>query len=95
MRSTSGTRRRRTSRASALRSLARAGVYLAGGIPGKIAPFLKTGAFREAFVAKEPHREIMEKLRTAIVVKADAPLAGIGDYARAPTRFGVDLSGRW
>jgi glucokinase len=78
----------------ALVFMARGGVYLAGGIPGRIASALKAGEFREAFVAKEPHREILEEMMTAIVAKPDAALAGIGAFVRAPSRFGVDLAGR-
>lgn len=78
----------------ALIFMAKGGVYLAGGIPAKIAPALKSGTFREAFVAKEPHRAILETMLTAIVTKPDAALAGIAAFARAPTRFGVELSGR-
>jgi glucokinase len=74
--------------------MAYGGVYLAGGIPSKIAPALKAGAFREAFVAKEPHRELLERMMTAIIVKSDAALAGIAAFARAPRRFGVELAGR-
>jgi glucokinase len=74
--------------------MAYGGVYLAGGIPARIAPALKEGAFREAFVAKEPHRELLEKMLTAIVIKSDAALAGIAAFARAPGRFGVELAGR-
>ncbi|MEP0325231.1 glucokinase [Bauldia litoralis] len=71
------------------------GVYLAGGISTRIAPALKSGAFREAFLAKEPHRHLMERIATAIIIKEDAALSGIGDFARAPSRFGVELNGRW
>jgi glucokinase len=71
------------------------GVYLAGGITGKIAPALKSGAFREAFLAKEPHRHLMERMLTAIITRKDPALAGIADFARRPARFGVDLTGRW
>jgi hypothetical protein len=31
---------------------------------------------------------------TAIIVKNDAPLAGIAAFARAPQRFGLELAGR-
>src|SRR6185503_3442163 len=70
--------------------MAYGGVYLAGGIPARIAPALKSGAFRDAFLAKEPHRELLEKMLTAIIVKNDAALAGIAAFARAPRRFGVE-----
>jgi glucokinase len=71
------------------------GVYLAGGITARIAPALRTGAFREAFVNKYPHRHMLERMATAIITKPHAALAGITDFARAPRRFGVELGERW
>ena len=79
----------------ALVFVAMGGVYLAGGISAKIAPALKSGLFREAFLAKEPHRHLLERMMTAIIVKPDPALAGIADFARAPARFGAELDGRW
>jgi len=73
---------------------ARGGAYLAGGVTQKIAPALKTGAFREAFVAKQPHRHLLEAMATAIIMKPDAALGGIAAFARHPGRFGVSLPGR-
>jgi glucokinase len=78
----------------ALIFMARGGVYLAGGIPSKIAPVIRSGAFRAAFVDKAPHRELLDAIPTAIIVKEDPALAGIAAYARAPSRFVVDLAGR-
>jgi glucokinase len=78
----------------ALVFVALGGVYLAGGISGRIAPALKTGAFREAFVDKYPHRGLLERMSTGIITKADAALAGIAAFARNPSRFGVELAGR-
>lgn len=75
--------------------VATGGVYLAGGISARIAPALKSGGFREAFVAKDPHRHIMEEMMTAIIVKSDPALGGIADFARHPERFGMELGGRW
>lgn len=74
--------------------VATGGVYLAGGISAKIAPALKAGSFREAFIAKDPHRRIMDEMMTAIIVKPDPALSGIADFARHPGRFGVELSGK-
>lgn len=73
---------------------AHGGVFLAGGIPVRITPALKSGAFREAFVAKEPNRHLLERFATSIITKRDAALAGIADFARAPGRFGVNLGRR-
>ena len=78
----------------ALIFMAYGGVFLAGGISSQIAPVLKSGAFREAFEHKAPHEAIMKRMATAIIVKKDAPLAGIAAFARAPSRFGVELAGR-
>ena len=78
----------------ALIFMARGGVYLAGGISTKIAPMLKSGVFREAFLDKAPHRALLEEMTTAIIVKPDAALAGIAAFSRNPTRFNVNLAGR-
>ena len=78
----------------ALVFVATGGVFLAGGISAKIAPALKSGRFREAFVAKDPHRHIMEDMMTAIITKPDPALAGIAAFARDPDRFGVELAGK-
>jgi glucokinase len=72
----------------------RGGIYLAGGIPPKIAPVFHTGAFREAFIDKAPHRDLLDTIATAIIVKPDAALAGIAALARRPDRFEMDLTGR-
>jgi glucokinase len=80
----------------ALIFMAYGGVFLAGGVSTQIAPILKAGAFRAAFESKAPHDEIMRRMATAIIVKKDAPLAGLAAFARQPTRFGVALEGkRW
>ena len=72
------------------------GVYLGGGITGRIAPFLKRPGFREAFIDKAPHRAILEEMATAIITHPNPALAGIADFVRAPERFNVRLEGkRW
>jgi glucokinase len=78
----------------ALVFMAYGGVYLAGGITARIAPVLKAGRFRAGFLDKWPHQRLMERMGTAIIVKEDAALAGIGAFARNPSRFGVELDGR-
>ena len=78
----------------ALVFMATGGVFLAGGISSKIAPVLKSGLFRDAFLAKWPHGRLLEHMATSIVVKEDAALAGIAAFARAPSRFAVALTGR-
>ena len=79
----------------ALVFMARGGVYLAGGIPTKIAPALKAGGFRAAFLDKAPHDGLVAEFATAIITKTDPALAGIAAFAKAPMHFGVELAGRW
>ncbi len=74
--------------------MAYGGVFLAGGIVGRIDTVIKGGAFRRAFEAKAPHDDILAGIGTAIVTRADPPLAGIAAFARAPARFGLELEGR-
>jgi glucokinase len=72
------------------------GVYLGGGITGRIAPFLKRGGFREGFVDKAPHRAVMEGFTTAIITHPYPALAGIAAFVRDPRHFAVALEGkRW
>jgi glucokinase len=74
--------------------MARGGVYLAGGITARIAPVVKAGGFRAAFIDKWPHGKLMERIATAIITKEDAALAGIAAFARTPSRYGVEVGGR-
>jgi glucokinase len=46
----------------ALSVMARGGVYLTGGIVGKILPRLQGGRFREAFCAKSPHSAVLMRI---------------------------------
>jgi glucokinase len=79
---------------TALVFMARGGVYLAGGITARIAPVVKAGGFRAAFIDKWPHGKLMERIATAIITKEDAALAGIAAFARTPSRYGVEVGGR-
>lgn len=78
----------------ALTFLSRGGVYLAGGIAPRIAGVLASGGFRAAFEDKYPHETLMGGIATAIVTHDRPALAGMVDFARTPTRFGVHLDGR-
>ncbi|WP_321342874.1 glucokinase [Breoghania sp.] len=78
----------------ALLLMARGGVYLAGGIPPKIEPFLLKGAFRKAFEAKAPHDAIMKTIPTYIVKHPQPALEGLAAFARTPSRFAINLIGR-
>jgi glucokinase len=89
-----GTYLGRTAGNLALVFMARGGVYLAGGISGRIRSTLKSGAFRRAFLDKAPHHALLDTIPTSIITRDDPALAGIAAYARTPRRFVVDVAGR-
>ena len=70
------------------------GVYLTGGIARKILPALQSGAFREAFEDKAPHREFLAGVQVKVVMHPLAALVGIANFARSPEQFCVDVSSR-
>lgn len=78
----------------AMFTMAKGGVYLAGGIAPRIAPLLKTGPFRAAFEAKAPHDDLLGKISTSVITHPNPALEGLATYARTPPRFAVELRGR-
>jgi glucokinase len=78
----------------ALIFMARGGVYLGGGIPPRILPFLSQGEFRRAFEAKTPHAGVMAGIPTWAITRDNPALAGLAAFAGDPNRFGVALAGR-
>jgi glucokinase len=66
---------------AALRGLALSGVYLGGGIPPRILPALRGPSFREAFVSKEPHRGLLEKIPVWVVLNDRAAVLGAARFA--------------
>jgi glucokinase len=69
----------------ALRTMATSGVYVGGGIAPKILPALKTGAFMDAFVAKEPMRELLERVPVKVILNRQAGLIGAAVCAQSLT----------
>jgi glucokinase len=55
---------------------ARGGVLIAGGIPPRILPLLRAGAFRARFEAKGRFRSYMEAIPTRVIVHPFAALVG-------------------
>ncbi|HTV71715.1 MAG TPA: glucokinase [Rhizobiaceae bacterium] len=70
------------------------GVFLTGGIAQKIVPALKTGNFRAAFEDKAPHSAMMREMPVYVITHPLAANAGLAAFARTPSRFGVEVSGR-
>jgi len=62
----------------ALVTLAKGGIYIGGGIPPRILPWLKKGNFLNALQSKEPHTEIISKIPVKIILNAKANLLGAG-----------------
>ena len=59
-----------------VRSVARGGVYVAGGIAVKIMPKMKTGRFVAAAQHKEKMQEFLAKVPIHIVLDEECPLKG-------------------
>ena len=66
----------------ALRGTATAGVYVGGGIAPKNLPALRTGAFMDAFRAKEPMAELVVKIPVSVILNDDAGLLGAAVFAQ-------------
>lgn len=67
----------------ALKTLARGGVFVAGGIAGKILPMLTNGRFVEAFRQKGALQELLKAIPITVVLDAEAPLLGAAATAQA------------
>jgi glucokinase len=65
----------------ALRYLARAGVYLGGGIAPKIRNKLTDGTFMTAFVAKGRMRSMLELVPVSVILNDQAALLGAAYFA--------------
>jgi len=66
---------------TALRGVTLSGVYLGGGIAPKILPALQGGLFREAFLDKEPHRPLLERIPVLVMRSDRSALLGAARYA--------------
>jgi glucokinase len=65
----------------ALRTVATAGVYVGGGIAPKILPALSSGAFLDAFRAKEPMAALVATIPIAVILNPEAALLGAAVHA--------------
>ena len=59
-----------------LRTVATGGVYVGGGIPPRILPALQDGRFMTAFLAKEPAREVVERMPVHVITHPYPGLLG-------------------
>lgn len=66
----------------ALRSLARGGVYIAGGITPKLIPILEKGSLEEAYLHKESRfTEVLQSIPLKLITTDDIGLSGSCLYA--------------
>jgi len=65
----------------ALKALATGGVFIGGGIPPKILPFLRRPAFMEGFVAKYQLEELMRSIPVRVILDPQCALWGAADRA--------------
>ena len=65
----------------ALKLMATAGVYVAGGIAPKLLPRLREGAFMAAFVGKGRFRDRLEEFPVRVILNEQTPLLGAARYA--------------
>ena len=66
----------------ALRGVTTSGVYIGGGIAPKILPALQSGAFMDAFLAKDPMRDLLEKVPVKVILNQEAALLGAALHAQ-------------
>jgi glucokinase len=65
----------------ALKVMSRGGLYLGGGIAPKILPFLKNGAFLDAFCNKGRMRPLLEAMPVKVILNDRAALYGAALHA--------------
>ncbi len=78
----------------ALTSMAKGGVYIAGGIAKNILTFFDQSGFRSDFEDKAPHSQLMQTIPTYIVTHELPALVGLAAYARNPSAFTIDIEQR-
>ncbi|MEJ2412175.1 MAG: glucokinase [Anaerolineales bacterium] len=64
----------------ALRTLSLGGIYIGGGIPPRILPYLKKETFLDALDDKEPHQELLARIPVKVVVNPIPNLIGAACY---------------
>lgn len=64
----------------ALKVLATGGIYLGGGIPPRILPYLEKPAFLEALRAKGRFRELLTQVPVHVILNSKAGLLGAAAY---------------
>lgn len=71
----------------ALKTLADGGVYLAGGMPGRILPFLRKAQFLHAFTQKGRFAEMLQNIPVHVVLNPESALFGAACHGFEPENF--------
>lgn len=79
---------------AALVTMARGGVYVAGGITRKLLPLADSAVFRAEFDNKEPYSDIMRQIPVMLMMHELPALEGLCAYVRQPERFAIAGSTR-
>ncbi|MEZ5871467.1 MAG: glucokinase [Nitratireductor sp.] len=74
----------------AILTLARGGIYIAGGIGAKMLPMIRGSVFRETFEDKAPHGEIMRSIPINVMTHPTAALEGLAACVRDAGRFSLE-----
>jgi glucokinase len=72
----------------ALKLLATGGMFVSGGIAGRILPKLQQPAFREAFISKGRMQPLMEQIPVRVIVNDGVGLLGAARYAANQAKLG-------
>jgi len=64
----------------ALKVLSSGGVYLGGGIPPRILPYLDSGIFMQAFLHKGRLASVLRKMPVHVILNRKAALLGAAYY---------------
>ena len=64
----------------ALKTLAKGGIYIGGGLPPRIIPWFKKDIFRDAVYNKSPHTELLSHFPLKIILNTKANLLGAAQY---------------
>ena len=64
----------------ALKTLAQGGIFIGGGIPPKILPWLKKETFLNAIDNKDPHQALMSQMPVKVILNPIANLIGAAFY---------------
>jgi glucokinase len=65
----------------ALAGMAVGGLYVGGGIVTKLLPLITAGGFVEAFLAKQPHRDLLERVPLHVLLDPKTSLLGAAHAA--------------